>query len=403
MTLTDTAIRRAKPKDKPYKLGDSLGLFLLVQPSGGRLWRLKYRVNGSEKKLGLGIYPEVSLCEARAKRDDARKVIAIGSDPAVEKQRAKVRAQISASHVFADIAREFIEKRRADGLTAATLEKAGYFLGHLTPSLGHLPVSEIQPSDVLFALKRIEAKGNLETARRTLQFASRVFCYAVATTRLASDPTRDLRGALIAPKSDSFAALTDPQSVGALMRAIDGYDGSFITQIALKLAAHTFVRPGELRHARWEEFDIHNATWTIPPEKMKMRKPHWVPLSRQSLDFLSALHTITGRPQGFLFPSIRTTSRAMSENTVGAALRRLGYTSDQMTGHGFRSTASTLLNESRKWNPDAIERALAHGHTDSVRGIYDRSQHWDERVAMSQWWSDYLDQLQKMSNEAGAL
>ncbi len=394
MTLTDTAIRRAKPKEKPYKLGDSLGLFMLVQPSGGRLWRLKYRVNGSEKKLGLGIYPEVSLTEARAKRDEARKIIANGSDPALEKQRAKVRAQLNASNVFGDIAREFIEKRRADGLSSATLEKAGYFLGHLSPSLGQMPVSDIQPSDILFALKRIEAKGNLETARRTLQFASRVFCYAVATTRLASDPTRDLRGALIAPKTKSFAALTEPKSVGALMRAIDGYDGSLITQIALKLAAHSFVRPGELRHARWEEFDIAAATWTIPAEKMKMRKPHWVPLSRQSLEFLATLHTVTGRPNGFLFPSIRTTSRAMSENTVGAALRRLGYTSEQMTGHGFRSTASTLLNESRKWHPDAIERALAHGVSDTVRGIYDRSQHWDERVAMAQWWSDYLDQLQ---------
>jgi integrase len=395
MTLTDTAIRRAKPKEKPYKLGDSLGLFMLVQPSGGRLWRLKYRVNGSEKKLGLGIYPDVSLSEARERRDEARKAIASGADPAIEKQRAKVRAQINATNIFGDIAQEYLEKRRRDGLSAATIEKARYFLGHLAPTLGQMPVSEIQPSDVLFALKRIEAKGNLETARRTLQFASRVFCYAVATTRLSSDPTRDLRGALISPKAKNFAALTEPKSVGALMRAIDGYDGNMITQIAMKLAAHTFVRPGELRHALWEEFDIKKGIWTIPAEKMKMRKPHWVPLSRQSLEQLNSLHAITGRPIGFLFPSIRTNARPMSDATVNAALRRMGYAKEQMTGHGFRAMASTLLNESRKWHPDAIERALAHGSADAVRGICDRAQHWDERVAMAQWWSDFLDELRK--------
>ncbi len=239
--------------------------------------------------------PRSLSLRSTGQRDEARKLIANGSDPALEKQRAKVRAQLNASNVFGDIAREFIEKRRADGLSSATLEKAGYFLGHLSPSIGNLPVSEIQPSDILFALKRIEAKGNLETARRTLQFASRVFCYAVATTRLSSDPTRDLRGALIAPKATSFAALTEPQSVGALMRAIDGYDGSLITQIALKLAAHTLVRPGELRHARWEEFDIPNAIWTIPPEKMKMREPHWVPLS--------AIARLTGNPSYDNWPS----------------------------------------------------------------------------------------------------
>jgi integrase len=241
-------------------------------------------------------------------------------------------------------------------------------------------------------LRRIETTGNYETARRVLQLAGRVFRYAVATARLASDPTRDLRGALTAPQAKHYGAITDAERAGALLRAIDAYEGMGITKFALQLSPHVFVRPGELRHAEWAEIDLDGGLWTIPAEKMKMRKAHMVPLSRQSIELFRELLPVTG-PVGYVFPSVRTRTRPMSENTVNAGLRRLGFSGDEMTAHGFRAMASTLLNESGKWSPDAIERALAHGDDDRVRAAYHRGAHWKERVAMAQWWSDYLDQL----------
>jgi integrase len=268
----------------------------------------------------------------------------------------------------------------------------------LTPTIGAIPVATIEPGDILAALRKLERKGNLESARRCLQFASQVLRYAVATARLSSDPSRDLKGALTAPRVKHHAAIVDPVKLGGLLRAIEGYDGDAITRLALQFAPHVFVRPGELRQARWEELDPDGAIWTIPAEKAKMRRPHAVPLSRQARAILDALRGITGGEEGYrgyLFPSLRTRARPMSENTLNAALRRLGYSKDEMTAHGFRATASTLLNESGKWTPDAIERALAHGHSDAVRGAYARGQHWAERVAMAGWWSDYLDTLRK--------
>ncbi len=395
MALTDTAIRNAKAKDKPYKLGDSLGLFLLVQPSGGKLWRLKFRVDGVEKKLSLGTYPATTLNEARAGRDEARRKLATGADPAVEKQRAKQQAKVNAGNTFVDIAKEYIDKRTREGWSASTQSKGEYYLTRFPTNTSRLAITEISPGDVLAVVKRIEAKGNFETARRTLQFASSVFCYAVATARLGSDPTRDLRGALIAPKPKHYGAVIDPKGVGELLRAIDGYDGQWVTQIALKLAPHVFVRPGEMRHAEWQEIDFDSALWTIPADKMKSRKAHRVPLSTQALDLLRSIQTVTGKPKGYVFPSIRSTARAMSENTINAALRRLGFTGDEMTAHGFRAMASTLLNESGKWHPDAIERALAHKDGDNVRAAYHRGAHWNERVQMAQWWSDHLDKLRE--------
>ena len=397
MALTDVAIKNAKPREKPYKMGDAGGLFLLVQPSGGKLWRLKYRVDGREKKLGIGTYPEVGLADARKRRDDARELIAAGKDPSREKQRSKIRARTQAENTFTAIAAEYCNKRRRDGDKAwaeATATRSEYLLSLLDRSIGKMAINEIEPPDVLAAIRKIEGKGNLESARRTLQLASAVFRYAVATARLASDPTRDLRGALTAPTVTHYGAITDPKRVGELLRAIDGYDGQGLTKLALQLAPHVFVRPGELRHAEWDDIDLDAAVWAIPAEKMKMRKPHHVPLSRQALAVLSEVRAVTG-PSGYVFPSMRTRSRPMSENTINAALRRLGYASDEMTAHGFRAMASTLLNESGKWHPDAIERALAHGDKDKVRAAYHRGQHWQERVQMAQWWSDYLDQLCK--------
>ena len=395
MPLTDVAIRNAKPRPKPYKLGDSLGLFLLVQPAGGKLWRLKYRVDGKEKKLSIGSYPEVGLAEARRRRDDARELLSFGKDPSREKKRKKVQAQLQAENTFAAIAAEFCEKRRRDGQKAwapATATRSEYLLSLLKGSIGKLPIADIEPADVLSAVRKIEGKGKLESARRTLQLASAVFRYAVATARLSSDPTRDLRGALTAPTVTHYGAIIDPVRVGDLLRAIDGYEGQPITKLAMQLAPHVFVRPGELRHAEWVEFDLEGALWTIPASKTKMRKDHLVPLSRQAIAILDDTRTLTG-PDGYVFPSIRSRKRPMSDNTINAGLRRLGYATDEMTAHGFRAMASTLLNESGKWHPDAIERALAHGDSDKVRAAYHRGAHWKERVTMAQWWSDYLDQL----------
>ncbi|MCW0197665.1 integrase arm-type DNA-binding domain-containing protein [Sphingopyxis sp.] len=395
MALSDVAIRNAKPREKPFKMGDSLGLFLLVQPSGGKLWRLKYRVNGREKKLGLGVYPDVGLSEARRRRDEARRLLADGKDPSLEKQREKTRSRIEAGNTFGAIAEEYCRKRRRDGERAwatATATRSEYLLSQLAISIGRMPVAEIGPADVLAAVRKIEDKGNLESARRTLQLASSVFRYAVATVRLTSDPTRDLRGALTAPKVTHYGAITDPAKAGELLFAIDSYDGHGVTKIALQIAPHVFVRPGELRQAQWGEIDLEAALWTIPAEKMKMRKPHHVPLSRQAIELFRSLQSLSGT-SGYAFPSIRTRKRPMSDNTLNAALRRLGYSSDEMTGHGFRAMASTLLNEAGIWTPDAIERALAHGDSDKVRAAYHRGAHWKERIKMAQWWSDYLDDL----------
>jgi len=397
MALTDVAIRNAKPGEKAFKLADGGGMFLLVTPAGGKLWRLKYRIEGREKLLALGAYPETSLSEARKRREEARGLIAQGKDPSREKQRDKVRSRIQATDTFTAISSEYCAKRRRDGekgWSPATATRSEYLLSLLNGSIGRLAIAEIEPADVLVAVRKIEAKGNLKSARRTLQLASMVFRYAVATARLRSDPTRDLRGALTAPTVTHYGAITDAKGVGELLRAIDGYEGQGLTKLALQFASHVFVRPGELRHAEWEEFDLDAGVWNIPAGKMKMGKAHHVPLSKQTVAILKQLYAATG-PTGYAFPSIRTRTRPMSENTLNAALRRLGYTSGEMTAHGFRAMASTLLNESGKWNPDAIERALAHADTDKVRAAYHRGAHWQERLEMAQWWSDYLDQLRK--------
>lgn len=397
MALTDVAIRNAKPRSKPYKMGDAFGLFVLIQPSGGKLWRFKYRFDGREKKLAIGTYPVIGLAEARRRRDQARELLAAGKDPSRERQREKLRTQIQAGNTFAAIAEEYCDKRKRDGQkawAASTAARSEYLISLLKVPLGRMPITDIEPADVLAAVRKIERKGQLESARRTLQLAGAVFRYAVATARLASDPTRDLRGALTAPTVTHYGAIIDTPRVSELLRAIDGYEGQPITKLAMQLAPHVFVRPGELRHAEWSEFDFDGALWTIPASKTKMRKDHLVPLSRQSIAILEDLRTLTG-PEGYVFPSIRSRKRPMSDNTINAGLRRLGYSTDEMTAHGFRAMASTLLNESGKWHPDAIERALAHGDSDRIRAAYHRGAHWKERVAMAQWWSDHLDQLRK--------
>lgn len=394
MALTDVTIRNAKPRDGEYKMADSGGLYLLVTPAGGKLWRVKFRAAGKEKKLSLGAWPAVSLANARKARDRAKEALAAGIDPAREKQLARHRAKLAAGDTFGEIAREYVEKRQREGMSPGTVARAEYYLSRLGAALGRLPIGDLTAPDVLAVLRRIEAGGHYETARRMLQLAGQICRYAVATARLKSDPTRDLRGALITPIGTHYAAIVDPKRAGELLRAIDGYEGYALTKLAMQLSAHLFVRPGELRRAEWSEIDLGAALWTIPAAKMKMRRPHHVPLSKQAVALFSQVHAITG-PAGYVFPSIRTRSRPMSENTVNAALRRLGFAKDEMTAHGFRSMASTLLNESGKWSADAIERALAHGDSDAVRGAYHRGQHWAERVKMGQWWSDRLEAMQR--------
>lgn len=392
MALSDTAIRNAKARDTQYKLYDDGGLFMIVRPTGGKVWRLKYRCGGKELQLSLGIYPDVGLKVARERRDEARKLLAAGIDPRDDKKRKAVAASIAADNTFAALANEFIEKRERDGMTPVTIYKARWILSLLEPGMGQRPVSEIEPFEVLAVLKEVEKRGTHETAKRMRAFAARVFRYAIITGRARHNPAADLGEALISPKVKHHAAILDPKGVGALLRAIEDYDGNITTKLALRLAPHVFVRPGELRHAEWGEIDFDNAVWRIPAAKMKMREEHVVPLSRQALAILKEGEGIRGHSK-FVFPALRTWLRPMSENTLNAALRRMGYSNDEMTSHGFRSTASTLLNESGKWSPDAIERALAHKDGDNVRAAYHRGTHWEERVRMAQWWSDYLDKL----------
>ena len=389
--LTDTRIRQAKPESKPYNLYDAGGLYLTVSPTGARWWRLKFRHAGKEKRMGFGAYPDVSLAEARAKRDVARAAIRDGRDPSAERKAERLRATLSAATSFEAIAREWLETQRRS-LATSTFNKAEWtLLEQVCPWLGARPIAEIDAPALLATLRRIEARGARETAHRTKQRCGQVFRYAIATGRATRDPSADLRGALAPPVRKSRAALTDPAKVADLLRALEDYSGQFPTRCALRLAPLLFVRPGELRHAEWTEFDLDSATWRIPAHKMKMREEHIVPLPEQAIAILRELHPLTGRGR-FLFPSLRTPLEPMSENTVNAALRRLGYDKETMTGHGFRAMASTRLNE-LGWKPDVIERQLAHAERNKVRAVYNRAQYLAERRKMMQAWADYLDAL----------
>ena len=390
MALTDSTIKNAKPKAGQYKLHDEKGLFAIVRPTGGKLWRFKYRYQRKEQQLSLGTYPEVSLKDARQRRDEARQMLADGKDPGTEKKRAAVTAAISAGNTFKVVAEEFIAKQKREGRANATLAKSRWHLDRLD-KLHSRPIAEIEHIELMEVLKKMEARGNLEAARQIRSFASRVFRFGIATARCKRDIAADLIGALTAPTVKHHAAIVEPVKVGALLRAIEGYEGQPSTHHALRLAPHVFVRPGELRHAEWQELDLDAALWIIPATRTKMRKSHQVPLSRQAVAILRDAERLSGGGK-LVFPGLRG-GRPLSENTFNAALRRLGYGHDEMTAHGFRAMASTLLNESGKWNPDAIERALAHGERDKIRAAYNRAAHWAERVAMAQWWSDHLDTL----------
>lgn len=392
MPLTDVSVRKAKGRPSPYKLADAGGLYVLVRSGDARYWRMDYRWAGKRRTLALGVYPSVSLAEARGKRDQAKKLLASGVDPSAQRKLERLAAKSAADNTFRLISGEWLAKLAREGRAGATLGKVRWLLELAYPEIGERPVAAITPPELLNVLRKVEARGHYETARRLRSTCGQVFRYAIATGRAERDPSADLRGALTAPKVKHRAAVTDPKATGAMLRAIDGYDGQPITLAALRLAPLLFVRPGELRRAEWSEFDLDGAEWKIPASKMKMRLPHRVPLSRQAVAILRDLRGITGGGR-YLFPSVRTTVRPMSENTLNAALRRLGYSKDEATAHGFRSTASVRLNEIGRWNSDAIERQLAHQEANSVRRAYTHAaEFWAERCEMMQVWADQLDQ-----------
>lgn len=390
--LTYIQINAAKPREKAWTLSDSQSLYLVIQPNGSKLWRFNYRFLDKQKKLHLGGWPTISLAEARVRRDEAKKKIAEGIDPALEKKRAKIAAKYAAANTFEAVAEEWLVKCERDGLAPATVDKIRWLLAKAYPVIGSIPIAQITPHEALAVLRKVEATGAFESARRMRSVLSRVFRYGVATVRCDKDVAADLRGAIASPKVKHFAAITKPSEVGALLRAIDGYSGHKVTVMALRLSPHVLLRPGELRQAEWADIDFEEAIWFIPAERMKMRRPHRVPLSRQVIDMLHELHEHTHWWK-YLFPCLGKPRKPMSENAVNQGLRNLGYTSDQMTAHGFRAMAATLLNERGEWNPDAIERQLAHVDTNQVRRAYARGEYWDERVQMMQSWSDYLDEL----------
>jgi integrase len=385
--LSHTTIRFAKPRDKPYKLADERGLYLIVTPTGGKWWRFRFRFDGQQKLLSLGTYPDVSLKQAREKRDQMRSARAAGIDPAA-RRRAERYAR---GDTFEAIAREWFEKF-SQGWADSHLEKVIRRLElYLFPWIGRRPIAKLTAVDVLTCLRRIEAGAKLETAKRALQNCSRIFRYAIATGRAESNPAEHLRGALPPHREGHLAAITTPKEVGELLRAIDAYSGSNVVRFALKLAPYVFVRPGELRQCEWAEIDWDKREWHIPERKMKARQKHIVPLSRQALSILMEIHPLTGQGP-FVFRSPRSAGRALSNVALLAALRRMGYEQGTVTVHGFRSTASTLLNEMGK-NRDWIERQLAHGERDGVRASYNYADYLPQRKAMMQEWADYLDQL----------
>jgi integrase len=391
--LTRLQIEAIRSPPKTLRLYDGRGLYIEFSPSGGRWWRLKYRFKGKEKRISLGVYPDTGIKEARDKREAARQQIAAGMDPGQQRKAERQTLTEQTQNTFEAIVREWFAMvsptwvKSHSGKIIRRLEREVF------PWLGSKPIKEVTAPELLAVLRRIEARGFNETAHRTMQHCGCAFRYAIATGRAERDPTRDLAGALAPTVTKHFASLSDPVAVGQLLRAIDEYAGEFTTACALRLAPLLFVRPGELRKAEWKEIDMAKAEWRIPAARMKMRSAHIVPLSRQAIAILEELNPVTGK-RLLVFPGAANHTRPMSENTINLALRRLGYSNKEMTAHGFRGMASTLLNE-QGWNPDAIERQLAHVERNAVRAAYNHAQFLPERRKMMQAWADYLDSLKR--------
>ncbi|VVC83332.1 integrase arm-type DNA-binding domain-containing protein [Sideroxydans sp. CL21] len=394
MKLSDPAVKKAKPEAKPYKMADGGGMYLEVMPNGSKYWRLKYRFGGKEKRFALGVYPDVTLSDARSRRDEARKQLANDIDPSEHRKATKAAKSERAANSFEIVAREWIAKQ-SNTWTANHADRIIKRLERdIFPWIGGKPIAEIKAPELLATLRRIEERGAVETSHRALQNCGQVFRYAIATGRADRDPSPDLKGALPPVKQEHHAAITDPMAIADLLRAMDGYKGAFVTKCALRLAPLFFVRPGELRKAEWAEFDLDKAEWNIPAARMKMREPHLVPLSTQAIEILRELHALTGDGR-YVFPGARTNGRPMSDNAVLAALRRMGFAKDEMSGHGFRAMARTILDEVLQVRPDFIEHQLAHAVRDPNGRAYNRTAHLAERRAMMQQWADYLDKIKQ--------
>lgn len=391
MPLTDIAVRNAKPGVKLRKLADSGNLYLAVAPTGTKSWRMDYSYLGKRKTLSIGTYPATTLSEAREKRDAAKRVLEGNNDPAVAKRREKLATHAANGNTFGVIADEFLGKLLRDGRAGPTITKNTWMLNELASPLRPYPITEISAKDVLDVLRSIEKSGRVESALATRATIGRVFRYAIATARAESDPTSALRGALQRHVPRNHPAITDINKLGGLMRAIYGYEGWPSLCAALKVQALCFARPSETRTMEWEEVDIDKAVWTIPAAKAKMRRPHEVPLSLQALQILNEMKEKFGQQQ-HIFPSMMSGKKVLSENSMNSALRRMGFTAEEHTAHGFRATASTILNGSGLFGSDAIEAQLAHMDTRKVRRIYNRASYWEERVRMMQWWADLLDE-----------
>jgi integrase len=390
--LTATEVKQAKPAEKARKLTDGGGLYLHIHPKGARYWRYDYRYAGKRKTLALGVYPEVSLKEARDKHQEARGKLSGGIDPAEHRKIEKLTRNLAAADSFEAIAREWFETKMHDRSESHKKRTMSALERDLFPSLGNRPVASITAPELLSALRKIEGRGAIETAHRAKQTAGQIFRYAIVTGRAERDPSGDLKNALKNPKKKHLAAITDPAEVGRLMLSIDGFRGTPAVRAALRLSPLLFQRPGEIRHMEWTEIDWEAKRWEIPAVKMKMRQPHIVPLSQQALEVLRELHPLTGRGK-YVFPSARGASRCLSENGVRTALRTMGYDNDTMTPHGFRAMARTLLDEVLEFRVDWIEHQLAHAVRDPNGRAYNRTAHLEGRAKMMQEWADYLDTL----------
>ena len=397
MTLTDVTIRKAKPADKTQRLFDGGGMYLEVSPAGGKWWRLKYRFGGKEKRLSLGTYPDTGLADAREKRDAARKLLAAGVDPGEQRKAAKAAGEDRAANSFEVVAREWHARQSATWVELHASRIMLRLENDVFPWLGSRAIAEVTAKELLATVNRIVDRGAVESAHRVLQNCGQVLRYAIATGRAERNPAADLRGALPPVKQSHLAAIIEPNAIGGLLRAMDAYNGSLVTKCALRLAPLVFVRPGELRQAEWAEFDLDAAQWNIPAAKMKMREPHLVPLAPQAVAILRELHALTGQGR-YVFPSARSPQRPMSNNAVLSALRRMGYATDEMSGHGFRAMARTVLDEVLHFRPDYIEHQLAHAVKDPNGRAYNRTAHLPERRAMMAAWADYLDALKVGGN-----
>ena len=394
MKLSDAKCRSARAKEHPYKLADGHGLYLFVAKNGSRLWRFDYRFAGKRLTMALGGYPDVSLSDAREARETARKQLRNGLNPMEERKVAQISAKVARATTFGAIADELLAKLELEQRAEVTVSKRRWLLKDLAIDLCERPIAAITPAEILGVLRTVEADGHLETARRLRASIGQVMRLAVATNRAPLDLTPSLRGAIASPKVTHRAAITDKDGAGRLMAAIDTYDRA-VVRSAMLVMAYCFPRPGECRMARWDEVDLEAKIWTIPAERTKMRREHKIPLSRQALTTFQELHKLTGLESKLCFPGQRSSARPISENTICVALRTIGFAKEEMSAHGFRALASSLLHEHSKFSSETIERALAHQDANAIRRAYARGEHWNDRVRLAQWWANYLDGLRE--------